>query len=210
MKHYLLALASLLVLLVGCGGGSPKSQSTTPEQPAASTDQGTATDSTAPATEPGMGDEDRIPAKPKPFISMGSLLGSNQAGTEAPVSSVPAVEAEKTIARLMEIFVALGDGMKNAGDDCDAVAASIRGWTQSYAAELREMIPKMSALESQLSPERQKEIEQKMKPVAENIQASMQKCAQSEAVKAAVGEMMAALEPAPVKEAEPAEGKKQD
>lgn len=206
MKHLSLPMASLMALLLACGGGSSATPATTPEGHAAAKDEGKAPESTEPATEPGMGDEDRIPPKPKPFISVGSLVTGNQASTPASSTPVSPAEAEKTITRLLEIFVALGDGMKNAGEDCDAVATAISGWTQTYSVELQAMAPTLAALEGKIPPEREQEITQKLVPVAENIRTALQSCSQSPAVSAAVEEMSAALEASADKPAKEPEG----
>jgi hypothetical protein len=203
--HYV-ALASLLAFTLACGGGSTSSPSTTaPDQTSPGQDEA-AGGASEKADDPGMGDEDRIPPKPKPFISVGSLVSSNQASAGAPVKSVPAVEAEKAIKRVIEMFVALSEGMTKAGDDCDAVAASIRTWTATYAAELRQMMPTLLALDQHMTAEREQEIEKELAPVGKSIEATMKKCAENQAVMNAFMEMATAVQEE--KQAEPLDEKK--
>jgi len=194
MKQFHYAIASLLALLLACGGGSSSAPATSGPQPPAPAEGEAA--SGANEAEPGMGDEGGIPPEPKPFISVSGLLSSNLASAGTPAKSVSAGEAEKAIARVIEMFVAFADGMTGAGDDCDAIAASIRTWTATYSAELRQMMPTLLALDAHITPEREKEIEQKLAPVGQSIEASIKKCSENQAVMAAFMEMAASLQEA--------------
>lgn len=174
----------LAALLFACGGGGAGAPASEPSEPTASPDESNSL--------PGETDNDTIPDKPKPFISVGSLMGAG-ARAATPAAPVSDADADQAIERIFEMFTELAEGMAGAGD-CDALAASVRTWTQRHATEFKAMIPTLMALETKLSKEESAALEQRMQPISDKIEASVKPCMENQAVMEAFMELARSLD----------------
>ena len=183
MKTSAIVSSLLAALLVACGGGggAPAGGATEPNGPTATTpDDGTAL--------PGEDDNDTIPDKPKPFISVSSLLGASSARAATPAAPVSDADADQAVERFFEMVTELAEGVAGAAD-CDAVAASVRTWGTRHVAELKMMLPTLTALEGKLSKEESAAIEKRMEPIGAKLEVAVKPCMENQAVMEAFMEL---------------------
>jgi hypothetical protein len=185
-----IASSLLAALLFACGGGgtAPSSGAVEPSGPTGTT--ATPDDSDA---LPGEADNDTIPDKPKPFISVSSLLGASSARAATPAAPVSDADADQAIERVFEMFTELVEGMAGAAD-CAGVAASVRTWGTRHVAEFKALMPTLMALESKLSKEEAAALEQRMGPIGAKMEAAVKPCMHNEEVMGAFTELAKAVD----------------
>lgn len=74
----------------------------------------------------------------------------------------PDAAEEPPTARLLTLFAELSGDLERAGEDCDAVATSLNGWTQSHGSELAALTLSVATHLETLDATRVAELERKL------------------------------------------------
>lgn len=98
------------------------------------------------------------------------LAWADAGGDAAPVSAE---------ARVVELLVGLAGGLDKAPDKCPQAAQTLRTWTETHAAELRELAELTRARADGLDDESLRALERQLEPAMEVIIGVAMRCAES-------------------------------
>ncbi len=194
MKTLSITSSLVAALAIACGGGStPPAQQ--PTQPAPEAQPAET------AVQPGDADNDVIPDKPAPFISLSSMMKAGSGGLAAaapsgkPVAQVDQDATQRAVIRMFILLGELADGAVAATGDCPAMAASVRGWTERNRAELIGLMPLLEQADRAMTDDQKKALEKQLQPIVDKLTGALQGCAGDQDVMQAFQEMSAAIAP---------------